>query len=501
MKKSSPAKKGVYEVFETSANYHQTQSSFTQSECIVPNYMSTSIETSVVTDKKAKSKMNAFKSLSLNRKKQQHKEFRDNTGYFPAEDYRYSMGQGSENRSLPTPSSPIGNVPFVDGCKRSYEIDEYDSQPNYEEIDGPNAERIPWYNTVGQLFTSAKDPILKLDSMEPQDEYMDMEPTYNEATQFMELSESNNDRGNTYNEPSPLMKLSESRNDRRKTCNEPSPFMQHTGPRDDRRKTYNEPSPFMQHTELRNDRKVNTKPIKPDIIPPMRKTISHNTVHSYKCSIVAPAYQDMVPEPPKRAISLGNRVEKKPTSPSIKVRGKWTSGYDLVPNFRKEISNKNSSFEKIVNEEIPTKIEPHNQENNRDDVIPSFPTKQKSQTLKPAPKPNTKLRRSDSSPKNQAPTRYEKNLSERTDSTKSPPAPAVKPRRPKENVTEAPKELNEQKKTVGERNDRVMKDLGNHLKQLSVVDSIHCNSQFKQLNLYQESPSKGVGLKKNSFEE
>ena len=437
-------------------NYQDTQASFTRSECIVPDYRSQCIETSVVTDKKAKSIMNPLKSLSLNRKKHQSKEIKVNPGYHSVNSLKYNIDQESENCSFPSPTSPMGNS-WLEECKSSYEVDEIESQPNYEEIDLPSPDRIPWYNTRGELFTSTQEPILKLNPNEPQDDYMDMEPTYNEV------------------------------------------------------------SPFMQLPEPVNDRKA--KPVKPDIIPPMRKTISHNTVHSHKYPILAPEYQDTVPKPPKRAKSIGNIVQKKPTpSPPLKVRGNRASGYDVVPIFCQKISNKTANFVKIVNIEIPTKIVPNNQEMSTDDVIPSFPAKpttksyspievspqetrkdfnqrpdsiqsrNQSQSFKYAPKPNIKPRRPEfrsSVNENHAPTGYLNNLKERTNSLQRPPAIAVKPRRPKESETEAPKELNEQKYTMGERNDSVIKDLGNHLKQLNVVESIHSNSHFTQLNLYQ----------------
>ena len=376
-----------------------------------------------------------MKSLSLPRKKS--RERKENPGYYLADSYRHSIDQESEKCSFPSPTSPSGDSYFVEGCKRSYEVDECENQPDYEEIDFPNGDRIPWYNTRGELFTSKQEPILKLDPQEPHDDYIDMDPTYNEPVPLMDLSK-------------PV-----------------------------------------------NDRKQNTKHVK----PPMRKTISHSTVHSYKYPILAPEHQDMVPEPPKRVNSLGDSAEKK----TIK---KLSSGYDFVQNIR----NSRTSFVKIVNEEVSTKIEPNNQGINHDDVIPSFPTKPqteakqndytkslnqqiliKSQTLKPAPKPKIELHKSDSTPSvddKPAPTKR----------PNKPPPPTVKPRPPKVNKTEVPKELNEQN-TKGERNDRTIKDLGNHLKHMNVVESIHSKSQFKQLNLYQESPLKGVGLKQmNTFE-
>ena len=234
-----------------------------------------------------------------------------------------------------------------------------------------------------------------------------------------------------------------------------------------------------------NDTKVNEKSLKPQVMPPIRRVISHRAVHSHKYPILAPIYQDITPEPPKRVQSLEvKKVRKQQLPPFVQPKKEINDKpnceeiypSDIIPSF--EV--KKPKLPKLRTNSEPVETTPLITTNDiRNDKDTSLKT----------------LWRSVSPPsgvKSQLTTvQTNNNQMEQSNSTRRPPPVPIKPKRSKDG-TEIPKEVHNEN-IEGETKEITMQNLESHLKQFNIINAIDSNSQFRKLNYYQESPSKVAG--------
>ena len=200
------------------------------------------------------------------------------------------------------------------------------------------------------------------------------------------------------------------------------------------------------------------------VFTPMRRTISHSAVHSHKHTILAPEFQDMIPEPPKRDQSLGVKVTRQPIPSPVQP---------------KKTKAKPNNEENYHTETNPTHRATQNYIPNNKNTLPKIPPKTKS----------LGLRRSDSTPsKIRTTEQTNHNLKDRAKSIRRPPAVLIKPKLSRSTT----KELIEEKSTAGEGKERTIQDLESHLKEFKIIRSIESKSQLRMQNFYQESPSKVV---------